>query len=252
MKRTLIIFIILLVLFVVIFKQNTDPKIILKKLVDKGDIKQGDLVYRIYFLGVIPLGEAVLKAAKIEVYNGKEVYHLSATASALKFISKIFKVSAVLDSYVDKELLSPVLFKREVVSPGKEPAHREVYYDQVAGIMTIENQKRQIFSHTQDPLSAIFNLKKIDFDKIKDIEMNINTNQKNYILKGTAKQQEILLGKKTYKIVLARAEIKRRDKNPYHKSKITMVLLKDKENIPVLIKVLASGFLINARLVDIE
>ncbi len=71
-------------------------------------------------------------------------------------------------------------------------------------------------------------------------------------LVGKTNQQDITINKKTYRIVLVKAEIKRRDKNPYHKSNISMVLLREKENIPILIKVFASGILINAKLIDIR
>jgi hypothetical protein len=130
--------------------------------------------------------------------------------------------------------------------------NKEVYYDQKNGIMTLNNIRHQIPPHTQDPLSLLFNTMRMDFDKVEEIEMNINTNQKNYILKGIATQEDIIINKKTYRIVLAKAEIKRRDKNPYHKSNISMVLLNEKENIPILIKVFASGILINAKLIDIR
>jgi hypothetical protein len=92
----------------------------------------------------------------------------------------------------------------------------------------------------------------MDFDRLKEIEMNINTNKKNYFLKGKVTPQDITIDKKLYKTFTLVATIKRSDKNPYHSSAITMVFLKDKENIPVLIKVVASGFLINARLIALE
>jgi ribosomal protein L21 len=83
--------------------------------------------------------------------------------------------------------------------------------------------------------------------------MNINTNQKNYSLKGTVVPKEISSAGRRYKVYLLKAEIKRRDKNnPYHRSKITMVVLRKDRNIPILIKVFASGALINAKLIEVK
>jgi len=52
--------------------------------------------------------------------------------------------------------------------------------------------------------------------------------------------------------VLLKGDISRRDKNPYHQTKISMVLVKDKENTPILINVFASGMLINVKLTSIK
>jgi hypothetical protein len=92
----------------------------------------------------------------------------------------------------------------------------------------------------------------MDFDKVKEFEISLNTNQKNYVLKGAAQPQEICIDNKKYKIFILKSDIRRRDKNPYHQTKLTMTLCKEKENIPILIKVFASGALINARLVEIK
>jgi hypothetical protein len=148
--------------------------------------------------------------------------------------------------------LSPVLFKQKLESPGKENPNKEVFYDLKNNTMTLNGVVRQIYPNTQDPLSAVFNLKRMNFSSTKTIEFNINTNQKNYILNGTANEKNILVNKELFKIVTVNAEIKRRDKDPYHKSNIDLVLLKGEQNIPILIKVFASGALITAKLVDIN
>lgn len=247
------IFLILIILFLVFVAQyNSNPKIIISELFNKGDIKSGELRYKIYLLGVLPIGDAFLGDEKIEEYKGQKVYHLSATAQSSRIFSRLFSGSAILDSYVDMQQFNPMSFRQRLQVSGKKDIDREIIYDQKQSIMSIGGTRRQIFPDTQDPLSVVFNLRRMDFDKNKEFEMNINTNQKNYILKGTAEQKELSINKKIYKIVLTKAEIKRRDKNPYHQSTIAMVLLKEKGNIPILIKVFAGGILINAKLVDIE
>lgn len=252
MRKCLVLLIVIILSLGLVSYNNSNIKNIISGLAKKGYIGPGELRYRIYLFGVFPVGEAVFGVEKSEQYQGQKTYHLSAAARSLNAFSKFFKASADLDSYVDTKELAPLVFKQKIAISGKPTVEREVTYDQKNGIMSIAGVKRQILPDTQDPLSAIFNLRRLNFDKIKDIEMNINTNQKNYILKGTAVQREILINKNNYKIVSAKAEIRRRDKNPYHKSSITIVLLREKENIPILIKVFASGVLINARLIEIR
>lgn len=253
MKKFLFALIIIILFLVFVIHSNTNPKSIILGLAKKGIMQQQELTYRVYLFGILPVGEAILRAEKIEEYNSKKALHLSAVAESLKVFSKLFKGEAILDSYIDMQGFNPFIFRQKIIITGKPNIEKEAIYDQKNGIMYIAGERRRIFPNTQDPLSAIFNIRRADFDKIKELQMNINTNQKNYILKGIASQQEISVNNKIYKIILAKANIRRHDKNPYHQSHISIVLLRRGEsNIPILIKVFASGFLINARLIDIK
>lgn len=252
MKKVLVIFFILILAAVFIARRNTDPKVIIASLGKKGDIGRGNLKYRIYLFGVLPVGEANLSPEKIEEFKGQKVYHLSAVAQSLDILARFFKGEAILDSYVDIQSLSPVLFKQKLIVSNKPDIEREVLYDQKNAVMTLAGVKRQILPNTQDPLSMILNIRRMDFTKTSAFEMNINTNQKNYILEAKAEQESLVINKVKYNISLLKAEIRRRDKNPYHKSAINMVLVEDKENIPVLIKVKAGGAFISVKLVEIQ
>ena len=250
MRKILLIFFIIILFLIFVSWYNASPRIIISRLIKNKGIHTGQLRYRIYLLKVFPIGEAVFRTEGIEEYKGGKVYHLSATASSLSFFSKFFNAYAVIDSYIDMQQLNPILFKQKLVVTDKKDSYREVLYDQKNCIMSIEGVRRQILPNTQDPLSAVFNVRRMDFDKSKDFEMNINTNQKNYILKAIALSKDISVYKKIYKMAFLRADISRRDKNPYHKSSISMVLLKEGGNIPVLINVFTRGIFINARLID--
>ncbi len=252
MKKILLVFLVTIIFFVFIAARNNDPKVVMADLLKKGRIGQGELVYRINLFGFIPVGEAIFMPEKLEELDGKKVYHLSAKASTLGIFTKLYPCHALIDSYVDAENFNPLVFKQKIMLQDKPDNIKTVLYNQKEGFMSIAGLRRQILPNTQDQLSAIFNLRRMDFTRIKDFEININTNQKNYILKGKAEEKEIRLDKERYKVILTEASIARRDKNPYHKSNITMVLLKEKENLPILIKVFASGVLINARLVEIK
>lgn len=250
-KIGLILFVLLIFFLVFAYQTNNNPRFIISRLAKKGFFKSDNLIYQINLLGFFPVGRATFNAGIKEEYKGKEIYHLSATAKTTKIVSKIFSANIVLDSFVDGFDNNPVLFKQKMQVSGKPDLNREITYDQKNGIMTIAGVRRSILPNTLDPLSAIFNLKNMDFEKNRNFEMNINTNQRNYVLEGKVTSRQILVERKIYKTYIVGAQIQRRDKNPYHQSSITMILLKEKKNLPILIKIFSGGFLITAKLIDI-
>lgn len=254
MKRILFISIILIILVSVIsYNNNNNPRIIIYRLIKKGNLGPQELRYKINLLGIIPVGEAVLGVERIDEYNGQKYYHLNASAWSLKVFSKISSAYAVLDSYIDTKQMNPVVFRQKVGISGKQAATLEIIYDQKNNVMSTGGVKRQILPNTQDPLSAMFNLRRMDFDTVKIFEMNINSYKKNYLLKGNATQGYFLINRTLHKVILIDARIRRSDKNNlYHQSGISMVLMRENENIPILINVFAGGILINAKLVDIK
>lgn len=254
MKKLLVIIFLVLFSLSLITWVKSKPGSIISTLTRSGGIKTGELRYRVYILWVLPVGEAVFEPEKAESYQGKKVYHLKAVAQSLSMLSGFFKASAVIESYVEISNFNPLLFKQIISIAGKPTIEKEVSYDQVNNTMTLAGVKREVLPDTQDPISATYNIRHMDFAKTKSVEMNINTNQKNYILEGSAKEEEIEVGGKKYGLVFTKAQIRRRDKNnPYHRSQINMILLKvGNENIPILIKVFASGFPVTARLVEIK
>lgn len=231
---------------------NCAPRVIISNLLKQGEIRDGDLQYRFYLFGAIPVANATLRKAVIEEFNGNKVYSISAVAENTKLTIPVFSGAAFLDSYLDIQSKNPVFFKQLLAVKGKDEVVREVAYDQKQGVMTISGVKRSILPDTQDPLSAIFNIRQLDLGKTKDFEISFNNNQKNYILSGIITQENLSVNKRIYPLATAKAEIKRRDKNPYHKSSLTIVFLKDTGNIPILINVFASGILIKAKLVRIK
>jgi hypothetical protein len=252
MKKKFIMGLLVILFLAFTWQINNNLWFIVSKLSKKGEITPGNLKYRVNFLGIIPLGDAIIAAEEIKEFKGQKVYHLSMSANLLKLYSGLFKGHVTIDSYVDMESLSPILFKQKLEAPGKENPDKEVFYDLKNNTMTLNEVVRPIYPNTQDPLSVVFNLKRMDFSKTKSVEFNINTNQKNYILSGKVKEGRLSVSGKLYKIITINSQIKRRDRDPHHKSDVDIVLLKGKQNIPVLIKVFASGALITVKLVEIN
>jgi len=234
------------------YRDNNNPKSVILDLNKNKKLESGQLRYVVNFLGIIPAGDALFTNAGITEYKGAGVYHLSAQAQNLKIYHWLRKVSATLDSYLDPQDYNPVFFSQRLCVSGRPDAYKEVFYDQKAATVEVAGIKRQMPYGTQDPLSAIFNLRRMDFDKTKNFQLNLNTNQKNYILEGSARDMVLCIHGRDYAITVLEGKIHRSDKfNPYHQSRVTMYLLKQgKENIPLLIKVFASGILINAKLTD--
>lgn len=252
LKKILLVVAVAILALVFIARNNSNPKSILAGLSNDYGLSPNELIYKIYFLGCIPVGEAIIYTAKLESYNGNQVYHLVGQAKNAKLFTRFCKVSANLDSYIDKMTGNPLVFKQSLSISGKKESSKLVTYDQVNNTMAIAGVERSTYPNTQDPLSVIYNLMHMDLDKMESLEFSLNTNQKNYYISGDVKKQTIYLGKKEYNLAIVNSEIKRRDKNPYHKSNVAITLSQGRENIPILIKVFASGLLINVKLVDIK
>ena len=246
------VFLVIGLLLFFVYRDNNNPKSVILDWNKTKKMEAGQLRYVVNFLGIIPVGEAVVSNNGLTDYKGVRVYHLSAYTQNLKIYHGLRKVSAALDSYIDAQDFNSLFFSQRLSVSGRPDAYKEISYDQKAGVIEVAGLKRQMPYGTQDPLSVIFNLRRMDFSKNKNFQISINTNQKNYVLEGSVRDMVLSIHGKDYPITMLEGKIHRRDKNnPYHQSKVTMYLLKqDGENIPVLIKVFASGILINAKLTD--
>lgn len=245
-KISFLLFLALSLMSLVLFaRYNGNYKIIISKLYESKNIKTKDLKYRVYLFGVIPAGEAFFAQPQEENFNKERVYHLKANAGGLG-------LSATLDSYVDIKQLTPFIFRQRLVSPGNERTDKEILYDQKRQIMSINGLKYKMQPNTQDPLSLLLNLRRMNFEKMSEFQINVNAHRKGYVFEGTAEPRDVSLHGNTYKIYILNGQVRRQDKNPRHRTKITVVLLKQEENIPLLIKVYAGGVFINVKLVDIR
>lgn len=254
MKKAFLLILLLLLICWGIYRHNTSYDSVINHFSEK--IIQQDnaqLHYRIFAFGVFPVAEAVFYPAKEDEHQGNKMYHLQAVANTLPAISNFFKAQAEVDSYINLQDKNPVMFLQQIKVKGKPDVNKKITYDQKRGIMSLNGVERSILPDTQDFLSAIYKIRHMDFEGVRDLEMNVNTNQKNYALKTTVMPKRVLIRRKAYTLHILSGEIKRRDKNnPYHTTRIKMTLAEGRANIPVIIKVSASGFPLTARLVDIK
>ena len=228
------------------------PSLIVKKLENK-DLNSKTVVLKLKLLGVVPVGIAKIEELGVERFKGSRVYHIKATASMLPYFAKFFKAKAGADSYVDVKKLHSLRFLQHAETPGDYDYNREIIYDQRRKIMKIGDTEREILEDTQDPLSAIFYLRKQEFEVGKEFNVNINTNQKNYLLAAKVlSYKEISIGGEKNRLWLMNAEVKRRNKSRRHKTSVKIWFLDDETKTPILIRIMASGGLIKARLVGVE
>jgi len=252
MKKLLIISSVILVLMIIATWNNSKPKNIIARVVERGNGHPQELKFRIDILGLFPIGEAVIMPGEKRFYQNKEAYYLSAYARIPGWLSPVFSSEASISSYMDARTLEPLLFKEKVIMKNKPDKEKEIIYDQKSRVMTIEGERRNIFAGTHDPLSALASIRGMDFGQVKDFRLNINTNQKNYILQAKVRPSFLVVSGKKYQIAFLEASISRGEGNPYHKSKINMVVLRDKENLPLIIKVFAGGVFLTAKLTEIK
>lgn len=252
MKKLLLFTVLLGAVLISVYRINSSVSGIILKLDKKGIAEKGDLKYQVNLFNIFPVADAVFYPGKQAEYKGKKVNHLSAKTFTKRFFSRLFDASVALDTYIDPSSGNPLYFKQKISISGKQDSEKEIIYDQKNGAMELAGVRRSILPDTQDFLSAIYNLRRMDFTKVKTFDMNINTNQKNYMFKGEVMGKILKVNRKDYETFVVKGVIKRRDKNPYHKTEINIVFLKGKENIPLFIKVFSSGFLLGIRLSDIQ
>ncbi|MCM8763043.1 MAG: DUF3108 domain-containing protein [Candidatus Omnitrophica bacterium] len=250
--RKIILFVFLIIAVLILWQlyQNR-PEVIIKRLSRGSHLNRPnpELIYQIKFLGVLPIGQAVIYPLKSDTYQGKEIYFLQAEAFPYAYIKTFLKFKAKIQSYINRKDYLPILFKQEI-EVGEKTDVKEVIYDQENHIMTLRKEQRTILPFTYEPLSLILNLRQMDFSKGREFDLNINTNQKNYGMQGfVLTKQQTSQGD----FWILRSQISRRDKNnPYHRSKVTFYFLDNQERTPLLIKVFASGAYIVARLIDVR
>lgn len=250
MKKVIIYILVILTAAIFISAWQNNPKTIINKIdIARLESQAKQLTFKVYFLGIFPLGEAVLEDNGLVRFEGKDLYLLSAQANAGGFVSRLYPFSASLESYLEVKTFLPVIFRQKLRNKDKEIA-KEARYDQVNNIMEIAGQKRNILPQTREPLSALYKLRRMDLDKTANFDLNINTNQKNYSLSGDITKEDMQLKDSTIKVYRLKGKIFRRDKNPYHQSQVEFVLLGNEQRTPVFMKVFASGALITARLIE--
>ncbi len=234
----------LIVLILINLYNNNLSVISARSRVNQG-IEPMMLAYRVYVMGFLPVADVSFTMPVPVMLAGKQVLKMDASGRTLSWIKPLFSGHMGLESFVDAQSGLPIQFTQELSRSDKDVQLKTASYDQDRHTMEIAGVSREIMPQTYDILSVLEHLRSMNLSGVENLEFCLNTNQKNYLLQGQVTFQD------TDSAVI-KAQIFRKDKNPYHRSHLTMYLAKKTRNIPVLIKVFASGMVIHARLVSAE
>lgn len=144
------------------------------------------LTYQIRWMG-IPVGIAVFNVKELAQINGRDCYHIMVSVTSNAFLSKIYRVDDEFHSYIDKENLYSLRFSKKQ-SEGRYRSNEQVDYDQQAhkgvhkSFLNNSTKEVVIAENSQDDLSAIYYFRMQDIEVGKPFVMNVNADEKNWIL----------------------------------------------------------------------
>ena len=163
-------------------------------------LKAGEyLEYSAEWLG-IPAGEIILKVEGIVKFSGHQCYHISGRALPNRFFSHFYDVEYEVNSYVDTATFQPLRFekRRRIKNQindtiidfdwvGKKATFNSEGTDLVVVISSLQPQISQqnpttnvITKDTQDLLSSLYYFRLHDIEAVKNHQINIYYNQRNW------------------------------------------------------------------------
>jgi len=254
-----IILILIILVFLGLFLRGlyvNNLKVILSNVsvgesVAKDGIKK--LTFNASYAGFIPATKATIEEEGIEKLKGKDVYHIKAEAEPNRFINRIYRVKAEINSFIDRDELCPLKFTQILDIPGKPRQEKIIVYDQANHTMNNGEETRMILPNTQGPLSILFYLMHHNLKLGEILDFNLNTNQKN--LRFYAKvleKQKVQVNDKVYEVYLIEGSVKRRSKSLRHSSEFKIWFSNKPFQAPVLIKVFTPAGPIVVRTVKID
>lgn len=176
------------------------------------------LKYKVKYFGLIPFGKALLNTdedrAELMFLPSKPVWWVS-------------KLKAKFSMQKNKYLTT---YMEDIENQIGSPDHKTLVYDHKNNILEytrgeFKGLRKKIPQEVLDPFSFLSNLRKMSFEKGKEYQFLLNTNQSNYVLKCFVEKEEVIQSKKTWKI---HSTLQREDKL-HKKPKLTMDFWMTKE-----------------------
>ncbi|MBP7087904.1 MAG: DUF3108 domain-containing protein [Candidatus Omnitrophica bacterium] len=228
------------------------PKTILKNLIIG---KTADkIIFKVSYAGFMPLGAGVVENNGIEDFGKEEAYHVKAIAwsnSLINFLGN--KIEAEVHSFIDTDKFYTLKFMEKVSVGGETKEEKSIIYDQIKHIMKKDGEEREILAETHDPLSLLFYLMRQDLTLGKTIDLNINTNQKNYRFYGKiVEEKTITVGNNIFKAYILKGKVQRRNNSLRHSSEFTVWFIDKPQKVPFLIKIFTNIGPITVRLAEID
>ena len=126
------------------------------------------LTFRVYYnlnFVWINAGNAYFTTA-LEDVNGHKAYHIVGDGKTARSYEWVYKVSDKYETYVDKESMLPLRFKRDV-NEGGFKIKQDVSFDHKKGKAISGQKVYEIPKCTQDVLSTIYFARNIDYSKYR-------------------------------------------------------------------------------------
>jgi hypothetical protein len=224
------------------------------------DLRVGEkLTYEIRWMG-IPVGIASFAVKETSQINARDCYHIVVRVNSNSFLSKIYKVDDEFHTYMDKEKLYTLRFMKKQ-SEGRYRSQEVVDYDQQAhtgiyrSLLNNTSKNLVITENAQDDLSAIYYFRMQDIVPDKPVAMNVNADEKNWILEITVLQAGSMSLYRIGKLNAIEVEPKARttDGKPLKKGRVWIWFSADENRIPIAAKAKAAIVgTVTAVLTDIE
>lgn len=144
------------------------------------------LIFDAYWIG-IHVGTGTLEVKELTTRHGREAFHIEAVAETNEFLSKLYPVRDVVETYVDAKELYSLEFSK-TVSEGRYRADERIVYDYTAKkgfYESMHNKTKKEFplpEKVNDFLSMFFWARLQPWQVGKSIHTVVNDDEKNWDL----------------------------------------------------------------------
>ena len=226
-----------------LFSQERQVK---KRTFDIGE----QLTFSVNF-GPFNAGTLVMTVEGIKNINDSPCYHILYKLNSEGFLSLIYKVEDVIETFIDTVSLQPLLFKKHLREGGYKD-DRLYYFDHVKNIAYNRTDTVTIPPYTQDMLSIFYYLRTLELDENKVIEIPNFDNGKIITIRfKIRKGKTVSVEAGRFKSVILEPTLASGEKEK-PKGSITVWLTDDERKIPVLIKMEIKFGSITAKLTGIK
>ncbi len=214
------------------------------------------LTYEISWSNIVRAGTAVMEVREEQLPDGKTVYHLVSTAVSAGLVSKFYKVSDRIESFIDIDGLCSLSFHLDQ-RHGKRKKKRDMTFDHEKGtVLVLSDGKQETYAvpdDVQDALSSLYYVRaRQDFIVGKPITVNVHEDGKTWAVEVHT------LGREKIKTALGEFNTIKIKTYPRYegvfqnKGEIFIWLTDDARKVPVLMKSIISIGSIVSTLVELR
>jgi hypothetical protein len=206
------------------------PRTVQNRAWDAGE----SLVYSVDY-GLYRAGTATMSVLNSEYVNGGLCYHIRTTANSNDFISKLYRVRDVVDSFIDVKGLFSRRFEKSLREGGySSDEYVDIFQDRLIALST--KQKRALVEiplYVQDILSTMYYIRTVDLKIGKDVTVEAYADGKVYPLKVIVhKKEKVEVSAGTFNCILVEP-VMRSEGIFRQKGRLLVWLTDDSSRLPV-------------------